>query len=97
MKWLDKRRAKKAAANGAALLDEESPGWETLIELEYLDIEDGRKCILGQVYGNYSHGKFALKLDARQAAEHGFLPNARPPQYVEEAWAEEVNARLVLA
>lgn len=42
--------AKIRAERGAALLDEWEPGWDALIDLSILDLDDGCRCILGQVY-----------------------------------------------
>jgi hypothetical protein len=38
-------------AKGAALLDEKRPGWERLIDLDILDIENGHCCVTAQLSG----------------------------------------------
>jgi hypothetical protein len=45
---------------GAVLLDQERPGWRDEIDLATLDLSDGCSCILGQVFGYYSDGVWAL-------------------------------------
>ncbi len=46
-------------ARGAALLDEMVPGWDQRIDLDYLQMEDGRECVLGQTFDS---SLFALEL-----------------------------------
>lgn len=41
---------------GVAFLDENVPGWETMIDLDDLDLEKTERCILGQLW-NVQHGK----------------------------------------
>jgi hypothetical protein len=41
------------APKGAALLDEDMPGWADKIDLERLDIQLPGDCVLGQLYGTY--------------------------------------------
>lgn len=43
----------KAAANGAAWLDEHRPSWFKRISLRRLDMSSSSACILGQCYGGY--------------------------------------------
>lgn len=45
---------KRAAATGAAFLDEFRPGWHDLIDTDTLRMEHGSACILGQVFGGWS-------------------------------------------
>ncbi len=45
---------------GAVLLDKERPGWRDEINLSTLDLADGCFCILGQVFGYYSDGVWAV-------------------------------------
>lgn len=37
-------------ASGAAWLDEQKPGWERIVDLPKFKIEDGCRCVLGQVF-----------------------------------------------
>lgn len=41
--------ASEAVERGAALLDEKMPGWASKIDLEELQLESGRRCVLGQL------------------------------------------------
>ena len=47
---------------GARLLDEQCPKWEKDIDLERLEMDSCRRCILGQLFGDYNNGKLALGL-----------------------------------
>lgn len=38
---------------GAAWLDENQPGWESKIDLDFLDQSYCYECVLGQVFGDY--------------------------------------------
>lgn len=44
--------AEEAVARGAALLDEQQPGWWDHVDLGILDINDWTRCVLAQVYAN---------------------------------------------
>lgn len=69
-------------ARGAALLDEQVPGWERRIDPDRLDVTSACGCILGQVFGSYDDGCRQLQLgvtddelfevDTLEAARHGF-------------------------
>jgi hypothetical protein len=43
-------------AAGATLLDRERPGWWNEIDLDRLDLDDCRRCTLGQIYGASDEG-----------------------------------------
>lgn len=43
----------RRVARGVKLLDEQVPGWDERIRLGSLDMADGTKCVLGQLYGEY--------------------------------------------
>ena len=69
------RRLWRAAAKGAAFLDEKDPGWARAIDVDSLQImgEDAcLRCILGQRFGSYLVGALRLDIDDREA-ELGFL------------------------
>ncbi len=42
-----------AVERGIEFLNENVPDWYKVIELESLDLLDGKACILGQLYGDY--------------------------------------------
>lgn len=58
---------------GAERLDTARPGWEKEIDLDLLAIWDGARCILGQLYLEFTEGMIQLDLlGIRQAAVFGF-------------------------
>jgi hypothetical protein len=70
---------------GAALLDEEKPGWRESIDLGRLDMMSPWRCVLGQVFETWdmeAHSGYTLGLaalfdgdedeDVSSAIEHGF-------------------------
>lgn len=90
-------------SKGMALLDRARPGWYRNINLNRLNISDGRACALGQVYGGYTEGSFRLGLDHRSVREHGFqismttLPLVgweREYAALTEEWKRQIETRL---
>lgn len=60
-------------AKGAELLDNERPGWADDIDLESLNMAEGNHCILGQLYGDYVDGLYALGFTRGWGSRgHGF-------------------------
>jgi hypothetical protein len=61
-------------AKGVALLDEKRPGWERLIDLETLDIENGTSCVTAQLSGaaSWGRGMSQLGLTLTPYTGHGF-------------------------
>lgn len=51
---------KRRVARGVKLLDQRAPGWDQRIRLHHLDMSCGNKCVLGQLYGDYSRGLAAV-------------------------------------
>ncbi|MDT0630593.1 hypothetical protein [Rubrivirga litoralis] len=51
---LDGARAR--AGRGAALLDEQDPGWAGRVDPGALALGDGQACVLGQLHGDYRRG-----------------------------------------
>jgi hypothetical protein len=91
------------AAEGAALLDEQRPGWVDEIDPDRLDMADPDCCILGQLGGYVSVGTRLGLLDGTGAntgaIEHGFEfdgpERARNLWHeLEEAWRGEIAARV---
>lgn len=80
---------------GAALLDEKFPGWEDVIDIDYLDVESGTDCVTAQLAGeikgdrDFYTGMHMLDLTAGRHndgsyTEHGFnaeCPTVMPPGY----------------
>lgn len=69
--------AATAVANGVAFLDARVPGWHNRIDLKTFDITDGRRCVLGQVYGDFTLASIHLGMwHGPTAMNHGFdVPN----------------------
>ena len=64
---------------GAALLDKALPNWwdgneKATIDLDILDMNLGRMCILGQCFGDYTTGCDEVEVVAfsQDSREHGF-------------------------
>jgi hypothetical protein len=79
-------------ANGVWWLNANKPGWEALINLEALDIEEPCRCVIGQVFGDYHESLFGQpgRLAHQVAANHGF--NSNPPTSPEYDGANEYAA-----
>ena len=57
---------------GAALLDEQSPGWRSKVNVTSLDINSIENCVLGKIYGNYNRGTYNLRIQFA-AEQFGFV------------------------
>lgn len=55
-------------ARGVAALDAVTPAWRDCVHMDLFDITDHRRCILGQVYGDYQRGIAVLN---RTAVDEG--------------------------
>lgn len=84
----------ESVGRGIELLDKYRPGWDKKIDLAQLDIANGCKCVLGQVYGSYFAGVEALNLT--MAKEFGFSSDysgeSNNPALT-QAWREAIAAR----
>lgn len=92
-------------ARGAALLDEKRPGWERKIDLAVFALDDGCKCVVGQLFGDYIDGIGLLgcpgpwntALDLEWERRHGFLTSYGESwswEELEEAWASLLKERF---
>lgn len=55
------RQLQERVSVGALLLDHKNPGWASRIDVETLDIENDRNCVVAQLYrGDYNAGLQAL-------------------------------------
>ncbi len=85
-------------ARGAALLDEQRPGWAGEINTEELEMSCCFDCILGQLFGDYCHG--GKILGRRQGWDLGFdIPSLLPDKpsvfsQLRSAWLAEIATRL---
>lgn len=88
---------------GAKFLDKVRPGWALKIKVPTLDLENGDRCILGQLYGDYSDGinKLLPGDDDERPIAHGFIASddERGLEATEEypeldrLWSYEVGLR----
>lgn len=81
--------ARERVDKGAALLDENVPGWISHIDLDRLSIADPNNCIVGQLYGVYHIGIAAL--DYPPPCGYGF--NGDDYSALNEAWRALITAR----
>lgn len=84
---------------GVELLDRVAPNWWQQIETNELAMEEACNCILGQLYGLYSHG-VALVFKAgspthqeHQALEHGFVSPDDDYPLIEQTWRSWITSR----
>lgn len=79
----------------AKILDEALPDWADTIEIDYLDMDCTRNCILGQLYGydiNGIHELFGYETDYELIAT---LPcQVFGPYASIKEWTNEINKRL---
>lgn len=59
-------------ARGAALLDSKKPGWRNHIQIADLAFESLQRCVLGQVFGDFSAAYDTLGLSCDDTATLGF-------------------------
>jgi hypothetical protein len=87
---------------GAALLDEKVPGWDDEIDLTRLNINDGSRCIGGQLGRRRGKAHFyagmmeALGLVTPSSrADHGFCDDGRGYSLLTLAWRDLIIARRI--
>lgn len=78
---------------GVALLDEKVPEWHGRIDVGTLDIAHWKRCILGQLTGDFNSDE-AAALDGGYPAEHGFLGD---PVTLNRLWSYVVKQRQAVA
>jgi len=88
---------KRRVSAGATLLDKRFPGWYKHINLQRLDILNCDRCILGQLYGNYSYGKQEIGLGIMSSGWYGFHPDPFRVEETKRLWAQAVEARRASA
>lgn len=79
---------------GAAILDEKRPGWPNEIILKELSIQDGTRCVLGQIYGSYFRG--ARELDINAYTGLGFYDEHARYGDLDKAWAKLISERQLV-
>lgn len=78
----------RRVADGAAFLDDRSPGWAAKIDPDRLAMSDDRDDILGQIYGDYDEAVETLGID--DPYELGLSDTETG-----DCWKAEVRKRLV--
>lgn len=78
---------------GGRYLDSVSPGWWDEIDAENLNINDHHMCCLGQLYGSYATGVFALNLSPDEAVAYGFAVMPQDGAQLSEIWRKEVSIK----
>lgn len=74
-------------AEAVELLDEYGPpGWREKVDVEILDMDDERRCVLGQLYDDYSTGHNELQEYASWRALLAFESSSH-----QEAWEEVLS------
>jgi len=89
--------AREYATRGAELLDEERPGWAEEIDRKRLDMGSPYTCILGQLYGSYGAGLYALR--SRFSFNLGFSVISRcelRSPVLNQVWDELIEERLAV-
>jgi hypothetical protein len=101
--------ARERAAAGAALLDEQLPGWAANVDLSTLDMSHPRHGVLGQNGGFVtSINRLGIVYDAnegeRGVLDYGFEAPSHDEEggenrdfmfaALDEAWTDEVRARV---
>ena len=59
------------ASRIANVLDNMNPGWYKTVDRDKLDMGDNCRCLLGQLYGMYSHGLSALGITRHDSVYYG--------------------------
>lgn len=59
-------------ARGAALLDVATPGWFEAINLDWLDLSNCNRCVLGQLAGDFMDALVEYEINPDEARARGF-------------------------
>ena len=90
-----KERLKKRIQAGIAFLNVKSPNWLKKIDLEKLDLNEPKLCILGEVYGDYHEAKEKLLANDKQIAEDlAFRTSANRYSLLTRLWKNELRKLL---
>lgn len=93
------RAAKGRVRKGARLLDQYKPGWRNLVKSEVLNMSLSYRCVLGQLFGDYSTGERKLFGDNPKftdSVRHGFMTGLKEGgqswEVLADAWKDELKA-----
>jgi hypothetical protein len=67
------RVLRKSAFAGGAYLDNVIPAWRREVDSDSLDVSNGCKCPLGQMFSTFDSGREYLRISPAMAARHGFV------------------------
>ena len=103
--------ARVRAGRGAALLDDQDPGWAARVDPGGLQLGDGQACVLGQLHGDYRRGlgrarvldlssapsRFVSPVDLgfQAVSDLGGPAEALDYPHLTRAWRERVSERRV--
>jgi hypothetical protein len=79
---------------GEQLLDQRYPGWFRKINLYLLDIESSKRCILGQLWGDYFDGCKFLEISPLDAEDYGFDAPPEEAEELKDEWVSVIEGRL---
>lgn len=87
--------AAEAAARGASFLDGEVPNWShpNRIDLDALRLASCKRCVLGQLFGEYGEGVDDLGLSETDEDTLGFFAVDHEWADLTEAWRAEIRKR----
>jgi len=101
----EEREARDKVALGAKALDDLRPGWFREVDIKTLDMTDGAKCVLGQLYDFYGNGLKELRWTDEVATAMGiYLCDGSEMMHrewiakyaeLQECWIGEISDRLV--
>ena len=88
------RTIRNTVHTAARELDEAHPGWAYQVRMNRLDLDDNWRCILGQLYGNYTAAAQALDVSHRPELYEATTPHygSRSDRYHDE-WKRQIRAR----
>lgn len=101
-KLVDEIVLERVKAGMAVLEAEHGPDWVDKIDLRELDLKDGHRCVLGQVYGDYSyaveslHEKYLGKYGSSDdwGVAHGFTINHGGWGELQETWEDVLRPMI---
>lgn len=83
-----KRAWLSATEQGAALLDQKSPGWYEHVDTKSLRVVDPKRCVLAQVFGCYGKGTVKVGIRGDEAYSYGFAGYG-----LDRKWIKEIKKR----
>ena len=97
IEW-SQQHIEEAVRMEATFLDSAIPDWPKRIHPAALDMRDCHECVLGQLYGSYSEGFWALRrclVPAYNAPFYGQESDEAWAEFCGDCWRAEVARRIV--